>query len=424
MRRVVVTGMGVLSPIGCTMKEAWNNLINANCGIRKLKDPEYELLPCKVAGHILKDGERLDLNQYFTKSELNSMAPATAYALLAAKEALEDANWIPTNEEDRLKTGVAVGIGMVDLNDICNTYEALKKSYKRISPFFVPRILPNMAAGNISITFGFRGPNHSVSTACATGAHAIGDAYRFIKFGDADVMVCGGAEACISPLSIAAFCRLKALSNNFNETPDKASRPFDRDRDGFVMGEGSAMLVLEELTHAQNRFADIYGEVIGYGLSGDASHLTAPTPDGTGAVLAMKRAMEDAKIPLTDVGYINAHATSTPMGDAIETIAIKKLFGDHSKKLAVSSTKGAHGHLLGSAGNLEAVFTILSVKYGILPPTLNVFKLNKNMDLNYVPNVKQMWITDPKSDKRRIALKNAFGFGGTNASLCFAEYQE
>lgn len=424
MRRVVVTGIGILSPIGCSVKEAWNNLIQANCGLRKLTDPGYGALPCKIAGHVLKDGQRLDLTKHFSKTELNSITPATAYALLAAKEALEDANWNPKTEEEKLKTGVAVGMGMVDLNDICETYEALKKSFKRVSPFFVPRILPNMAAGNISIKFGFRGPNHSVSTACATGAHAIGDAYRFIKFGDADVMICGGAEACISPLSIAAFCRLKALTCAYNETPEKASRPFDTDRDGFVMGEGSAMLILEELEHAEKRFANIYAEVIGYGLSGDASHLTAPSSDGSGAILAMQRAVDDAKIPLTDIGYINAHATSTPMGDAIETLAIKTLFKNHSKLLAVSSTKGAHGHLLGSAGNLEAAFTILSVKHGIFPPTLNVFKLDKKMDLNYVPNVKQMWNIDRKSKKRRIALKNAFGFGGTNACLCFAEYND
>lgn len=264
MRRIVVTGIGILSPLGLNTKQSWTNLINGKCGIYKLQDQTYAKLPCRVAGQIYDEtNKKLDLTKHFSKTELKTIAPATAYALIATKEALEDAKWFPEDEETKQNTGVAVGMGMVDLNDICETHEALKKSYNRVSPFFVPRILPNMAAGNISIKFGFRGPNHSVSTACATGAHAIGDGYRFIKNGDADVMVCGGAEACISPLSIAAFCRLRALSVNFNDKPEKSSRPFDKQRDGFVMGEGSAMLVLEELEHALIRSANIYAEVLG-----------------------------------------------------------------------------------------------------------------------------------------------------------------
>ncbi|KAF2885667.1 hypothetical protein ILUMI_20518 [Ignelater luminosus] len=417
-RRVVITGMGVLSPVGTNLKSAWVNIIAGKSGITKLEGPSYEKLPSRVAGVIRENGGNFELNKHFSKSELRSTSTAIAYALLAAKEAIADSKWDSLNDKQKLHTGVAVGMGMVDLHDVCETNAALCKSYNQVSPFFVPRILPNMAAGQISIKYGFRGPNHSVSTACATGAHAIGDSFRFIKNGDADVMVCGGTEACISPLSIAAFCRLRALSTSFNDNPEKASRPFDKKRDGFVMGEGSAILVVEELEHALSRDATIYAEILGYGLSGDASHLTAPSADGSGAILAMERAMKDAGLKPTDVTYINAHATSTPLGDAIETKAIKSIFKEHVKKMAVSSTKGAHGHLLGAAGNLEAVFTVKAVQEGILPPTVNLESTDVDMDLNYVPIKQQKWI----SDGRRIALKNAFGFGGTNACLCIAEY--
>lgn len=416
-RRIVVTGMGVVSPVGTGLKESWKNIINGKSGITKVDSQEFQNLPCKIAGYAKANGNQIQLSDHFSKTELKTMAPATGYALLAAKEALADAQLDSISEQIKENTGVAVGMGMIDLSDICNTYESSKKGYHHISPFFVPRILPNMAAGQISIKYGFRGPNHSVSTACATGAHAIGDSFRFIKYGSADIMVCGSAEACISPLSIASFCRLRALSTSFNEQPENASRPFDKKREGFVMGEGSAILVLEEYQHALNRNVHIYAEILGYGLSGDASHLTSPSADGTGAFLAMERAVRDAKISIRDITYINAHATSTPLGDAIETKAIKKLFQDNVSNISVSSTKGAHGHLLGAAGNLEAVFTIKGIEEGILPPTLNL-EDSVDKEINFVPMKCQEWNTS----KKRIALKNAFGFGGTNASLCLAQY--
>lgn len=415
-RRVVVTGLGAISPIGCEVRTSWQNVISGKCGISALQDNSYSHLPCRVAGQINKS--ELPIDSFFTKTELKTMAPATTLALLATNEALKMSQLDTTQPELQLRTGVAIGMGMIDLVDVCETNKSLEKGYNRVSPFFVPRILPNMAAGQVSIKYGLRGPNHAVSTACATGVHAIGDSFRFIKYGDADVMVCGAAESCISPLAIAGFCRLRALSTASNDAPHKASRPFDRNRDGFVMGEGAAILILEELEHAKQRNAPIFAEILGYGLSGDASHLTAPHEDGIGAVLAMQRAINDANLSIDNIQYINAHATSTPIGDAIETTAIKRLFGEHAKHLAVSSTKGAHGHLLGSAGNLEAVFTVLACKEGTIPPTINLENVTEEMDLNFVPNESQLW----KRNGRRVALKNSFGFGGTNASICLAEF--
>lgn len=334
------------------------------------------------------------------------------------------ADWTPKSDIELNRTGVAVGMGMVDLDSVCEAFEALQSDkYNRVSPHFVPKILTNMAAGQISIKYGFRGPNHSVSTACATGAHAIGDSMSFIRNGHADVMLCGGTEACISPLSIAGFCRLRALNTNSNDQPLKASRPFDRDRNGFVMGEGASILVLEELQHAIKRNAEIIGEICGYGLSGDASHITSPHPDGIGAFLAMKNALSDAKLMPNDISYVNAHATSTPIGDAIEANAIKRLFEGHTNDVYVSSTKGHHGHLLGAAGNLETVFTILACRDQKIPPTLNLDNIPDSMQcLKLVCNKPVAWNIDNK--KKRMALKNAFGFGGTNASLCISSYDE
>ncbi|KAG6448336.1 hypothetical protein O3G_MSEX005428 [Manduca sexta] len=412
-RRVVVTGLGVVSPLGTSAELVWNNLIQGHCGITSLKSDDYAKLPCRIAGIIPQEPDD-KVAKALSKSNLKSMAPATCLALVATAEALTDAKWLPESDEEKEVTGVAIGMGMIDLKDVCDTNDALKLGYNKVSPFFVPRILPNMAAGHISIKYGFRGPNHAVSTACATGAHSIGDAFRFIRNGDADVMVCGGAEACISPLAIAGFCRLRALSTSFNDEPLKASRPFDKRRDGFVMGEGAAVLVLEEYEHAIKRNAKMYAEILGYGLSGDASHITSPREDGSGAVLSMMRALNDGGIGKEAITHINAHATSTPTGDGIESTAIKRLFQGHASNISVSSTKGAHGHLLGAAGNLEALFTVLSCHHGVLPPTLNLEEPVDN--LNYVVKTSRKWESD-----RRVALKNSFGFGGTNATLCIAQ---
>ncbi|KAL1140637.1 hypothetical protein AAG570_000567 [Ranatra chinensis] len=418
-RRVVVTGLGIVSPLGNSVKTAWGKLVRGESGLKKLEGKEYEQIPCRVAAPLSAAGEELNILNYINKSEERTMSPATMYGLIAGTEALKDARWTPTDSASKQRTAVCVGMGMVDLVNICEAGEALKKSYKRVSPYFVPRILPNMAAGQISMKFGFQGPNHTVSTACATGCHAIGDGFRFVQRGDADVAVCGGAEACISPIAIAGFCRMRALSTSFNDRPTESSRPFDKERDGFVMGEGSAILVLEELNHALNRGATIYSEILGYGLSGDASHITAPHEDGIGALLAMSRALEDSHLQPGDVTYINAHATSTPLGDAIELKAIKSLFKSHVGNLKVSSTKGAHGHLLGAAGNLESLFTVLACHFGIIPPTINLNNPCEEAEgIDCVPNLKQDWNAD-----RKIALKNSFGFGGTNACICIAKYK-
>ncbi|KAL0272420.1 UNVERIFIED_CONTAM: hypothetical protein PYX00_005396 [Menopon gallinae] len=419
--RVVVTGMGAISPLGVGLEESWSNLIKGQCGIKELKEEGYQNLPCKIAAVI--PGKEKIFSERFAASELRTMAPSTALGLIAAEEALRDSKWIPESASEKEETGVAVGVGMVDLNDICRTSEELKtRGYNRVSPYFVPRVLPNMVAGQISIKYGFQGPNHAVSTACATGAHAIGDAFRFIKNGDAKVMVCGGAESCISPLSIAGFCRLRALATKFNDAPEKSSRPFDKGRDGFVMGEGSAIIVLEELEHALERNAKIYAEVLGYGLSADAAHLTAPDGNGSGAVLAMRRAIKDADVLPEDIGYVNAHATSTPLGDNIEARAVRSVFSNHTEKVKVSSTKGSHGHLLGAAGNLESVFTLMACSMGKLPPNINLDAVDDEMNLNYVRSSEDSWCSLSR-DGRRMVLKNAFGFGGTNASLCFAEFK-
>lgn len=423
-RRVVVTGLGAVTPLGNNVNDSWMKLINGECGITNLENTsEYEKLPCKVAAKI--DKKSLELDKKFTKKELRSMSSATILALLATSEALLMAKLLKNNEihDDLIKEriGVCVGMGMFDLSDVYNSYNTLLDGYNQLSPYFIPRILPNMAGGHISIKYGLQGPLHSVSTACATGAHAIGDGYRFIKYNDADIMICGSGESCIDPLAIAGFCRLRALSTQHNNEPKKSSRPFDKKRDGFVMGEGSAIIILEELEHAKKRNATIYAEILGYGLCGDSYHLTSPSPDGKGAFNVMKRCINDSNININDISYINAHATSTPAGDRIEANAISQILNNQNHHCLISSTKGAHGHLLGASGNLEALFVILACKHGIIPPSINCDNIDDEIQINIAKKAIK-WNIENKNLLKRIALKNSFGFGGTNACLCIAEY--
>ncbi|KAJ2134962.1 Mitochondrial beta-keto-acyl synthase, partial [Coemansia sp. RSA 637] len=374
-----------------------------------------------VAGIVPRTGTysdgQFDAQEWLAPGDTSRMAPFTQFATCAAQQALDDAEWTKVSDAQRERTGVCFGTGIGSLGDIEASHEQLRTGgARKVSPMFVPRILCNMAAGNISIRHGFCGPNHAVSTACTTGAHAIGDAMRFIQFGDADVMVAGAAEAPLLPLALAGFSKIKALALGFNDRPHAASRPFDRARAGFVIGEGAAALVLEELEHARSRGARIYAEICGYGLSGDAHHITAPPQDGAGAQRAMRRALQTASLRAADIDYVNAHATSTPLGDAIENRAIKAVFGSAASNLAVSSTKSATGHLLGAAGAIEAVFSVLAVAHDIAPPTLNLDNVDADagFDLNYVPHT-------PQERPVRAAMTNSFGFGGTNASLVFAK---
>ncbi|KAJ6729249.1 3-OXOACYL-[ACYL-CARRIER-PROTEIN] SYNTHASE MITOCHONDRIAL [Salix viminalis] len=370
------------------------------------------LLSCLAAPNT---GE-FNANLWLNSKDHRSVASFIGYALCAADEALKDAKWAPTEQEQKERTGVSIGGGIGSIADVLEASQMIcEKRLRRLSPFFIPRILINMASGHVSMKYGFQGPNHAAVTACATGAHSIGDAARMIQFGDSDVMVAGGAESSIDALSIAGFCRSRALTTKHNSMPLEASRPFDCDRDGFVIGEGSGVLVLEELEHAKERGAKIYAEIRGYGMSGDAYHITQPHNDGRGAVLAMTRALKQSGLHPNQVDYINAHATSTPLGDAVEAIAIKTLFSDHatSGALALSSTKGAIGHLLGAAGAVEAIFSILAVHHGIAPLTLNLNKPDPLFKDNFMP------LTASKEMPVRAALSNSFGFGGTNASLLF-----
>ncbi len=416
MRRVVVTGMGIACPLGVGVPHVWKRLVEGHSGITAIQAFDTSEMSAKIAGQVppgMRAEGGLDLNEWVPGKDLKKMDRFIHLAMVAATEAVEDSGWAPSSEEDRCGTGVMIGSGIGGLHTI---YEAAilvsQGKARRLSPFFIPASLINLASGHVSIKYGFKGPNHSVVTACATGVHAVGDAARLIALGDADVMVAGGAEAAVNPLGIAGFCASRALSTGFNDRPQQASRPWDRDRDGFVMGEGAGVLVLEELEHAKARGAKIYAEVSGYGMSGDAHHITAPAEGHEGAFRAMKAALKNGGLQPADIQYVNAHGTSTPLGDDLELEAAERLFGDDAGKIAMSSTKSATGHLLGAAGAIEAVFSILAIRDGVVPPTLNLESPSRASKIDRVAKYAQERRVD-------VALSNSFGFGGTNASILF-----
>ena len=416
MRRVVVTGMGIACPLGLGVEHVWRRLINGESGIGAIQAFDTKDLPCKVAGEVptgTKADGKLDIAEWVPVKDQKKMDRFIHLALAAGIQAVEDSGWTAETEDDRNATGVMIGSGIGGLETIFEaSLQVHSGKARRLSPFFIPSALINLASGHLSIRYGFKGPNHAVVTACATGVHAIGDAARLIMWGDADVMVAGGAEAAVNELGIAGFCASRALSTGFNDEPAKASRPWDKDRDGFVMGEGAGVLVLEELEHARKRGAKIYAEVVGYGMSGDAYHITAPAEGHDGAFRSMKAAMRNGGITVEEIQYVNAHGTSTPMGDDLELEAVERLFGDHAKTIAMSSTKSATGHLLGAAGAIEAIFSILAIRDNVAPPTLNLEAPSRDSVIDRVAKTAQ---------ERRIdvALSNSFGFGGTNASVIF-----
>ena len=412
-RRVVVTGMGLVTPLGVGVDAVWGRLLNSESGAGQIKKIDTSDLSVKIACEVPIGDSAPDFNadDWIPPKEQRRVDDFIIFGLCAMEQALTDAGWKPEDEGSRLRTGVLVGSGIGGLPSIEAAAITLhEKGPRRISPFFIPGSLINLLSGTISIKYGFKGPNHAVVTACSTGAHAIGDAARLIMLDDADVMIAGGAEAAISRLGMAGFAACKALSTSFEDMPEKASRPYDKNRDGFVMGEGSGIVVLEELEHAKARGAKIHAEVAGYGLSGDAHHITAPAPDGDGGFRAMQGALHRAGLNPGDIDYINAHGTSTPLGDEIEVGAVKRLFGDAVNQLSMSSTKSAIGHLLGAAGSVEAIFSILAMNNNVAPATLNLDDPSDGLDMDLVPH-------KPKERPIRAALSNSFGFGGTNASL-------
>lgn len=419
MRRVVVTGLGMVTPLGCGVEVSWSRLLAGASGAGPITSFDCSDLPARIACNIVRgDGSDGSFNpdDWMEPKEQRKVDDFIVFAMAAAKQALADANWKPESYEDQIATGVAIGSGIGGLGGIYEASILLKeRGPRRLSPFFIPGRLSNLAAGYVSIEHGLKGPNHAVVTACSTGAHSIGDASRMIALGDAKVMVAGGAESAINRIGIAGFCACRALSTGFNDTPEKASRPYDRDRDGFVMGEGAGIVVLEELEHALERGARIYAEVVGYGMSGDAYHITSPAEDGDGAYRCMRAALDRAGISASDLDYINAHGTSTPLGDEIELRAAERLLANAPKKPAMSSTKSSTGHLLGAAGSVEAIFSILAIRDQIVPPTINLDNPSVETDLDLVPHVAKPRTIDN-------VLSNSFGFGGTNASLVMRRY--
>ena len=413
MRRVVVTGMGMVTPLGDGVDTNWRRLMAAESGIRSIQAFDTSDLATKIAGEVPqgdKANGHFNVDDYLAPKEQRKLDKFIIFGIAAAQQAVEDSGWMPQDEEGLNRTGVMIGSGIGGLQTIYETSLILKeRGPRRVSPFFIPSALINLVSGQVSIKYGFRGPNHAVVTACATGAHAIGDAARLIQYEDADVMVAGGAEAAICRIGIAGFNACKALSTDFNDTPTQASRPWDKRRDGFVMGEGAGCVVLEEYEHARKRGAKIYAEILGYGLSGDAYHITAPSEDGDGAVRAMKAALKRANLGTDQIDYVNAHGTST-MADVIELGAVKRTFGQDVYSLSMSSTKSATGHLLGAAGAIEAIYAIKSLIDQAVPPTLNLDEPDEGCDIDLVPK-------QAKQRKVRHALSNSFGFGGTNASL-------
>jgi len=418
MRRVVVTGMGLVTPLGVGLDHNWARLTAGESGARTIDKFDVSDLPAKIAAQVPRgDGSdgTFNADDFVSSKEQRRIDEFIVYGIAAAVQAVEDSGWKPEADEDQWRTGVMIGSGIGGLQTIANGEKLLnEQGPRKVGPFFIPSALINLASGHVSIRYGFKGPNHAVVTACSTGAHAIGDAARLIMLDDADVMVAGGAEAAICRIGIAGFAACRALSSGYNDTPQQASRPYDKGRDGFVMGEGAGVVVLVEFEHAKARGAHIYAEVVGYGLSGDAHHITAPAEDGNGGFRSMQAALKRAGLNPEDIDYVNAHGTSTPLGDEIELGAVKRLFGDHAYNLSMSSTKSAIGHLLGAAGAVEAVYSILAINNDVVPPTINLDDPSDACDIDLVPHTA-------KERKVRHALSNSFGFGGTNASLVFAE---
>ncbi len=415
-RRVVVTGIGAVTPLGAGVDNIWRRILNGESGAGTIQGFDVSDLGVKIACEVpIGDRESGAFNpdDHVAPKDQRKMDRFIIYGIGAADEAIADAGWTPDSEEELERTGVMIGSGIGGLETIAEAAMLLRdKGPRRVSPFFIPSSLINLASGQVSIKYGYKGPNHAPVTACSTGAHAIGDASRLIGFGDADVMIAGGAEAAVCRLGIAGFAAARALSSDFNDEPTRASRPWDKDRDGFVMGEGAGVVVLEEYEHAKARGAKIYAEIAGYGLSGDAHHITSPPPDGNGGYRAMQSALRNAEMNIEDIDYINAHGTSTPLGDEIELGAVKRLFGDHAYKMSMSSTKSAIGHLLGAAGAVEAIFSVKAIRDGVAPPTLNLENPSDGCDIDLVP-------LQAKERTIDAALSNSFGFGGTNASVIF-----